>query len=596
MAQTRKETEGRYQWDLSRIYADESAFEADLCRAQEAAAAFARFDGALKSGAALYEALEEETQIGLLAGRLGQYAARRSDRDKSDNAALSLLGRVRKLYTDLGAASAFLAPQIVRIPEKTLDAWFREEPRLEAYRRSLYVIRRYRPHTLSQEGEKLLADLAEGANSQGEIRGIFAAADLRFGSIRDEEGRKIRVEDSTYTTLMMSPSRRVRQAAFRTLYRTYEQFGNTFAALMNAYAKERHAAAKVAKFGSVLEQSTFADEVTPAIYNNLIETVNKRLDVLFDYYDLKREALGLKALHLYDIYTPLVGSAGRRYSYEEAVEEVLKTAELFGAEYHDTLEKGLKERQWVDVFPARGKSGGAYSSGSYDTEPLILMNFTGTMDSVSTLAHESGHSMHTCFANAANTPQDADYTLFVAEVASTVNELLFCHRCLRESDNREEKLAILNQLMETYKGTLFRQTMFAEFERELHDLCARGVPLTQETLNDLYYGIVKRYFGPRVVCDRQIRLEWMRIPHFYRCFYVYKYATSISAASSLVKKLESGDGDAVRRYLDFLRVGGSKSPLDSLLVAGVDLTQPQVIHDAIDDFADTIRQYRELMG
>ena len=591
----RSEILDKYKWDPTAVYPSREAFEAALKEAAEAIAAYARFDGTLEeSGENLLTALEEETRLYRQLDRLGQYVTRESDVDKGNNEAQALQGRVWKVIVDFQAAASFLGPQIIRIPEETLESWYREVKGLEAYRRSLYSIRRYAPHTLSDEGEKLLADLGEGFNSQREIRAVFAGADLRFGTIRGENGEKIQVRDSTYTTLMASTDRRVRKAAFNTLYKTYDQFGNTFAALLNAYAKEQHARAKVAGYESVLEAATFDDEVTPQICDNLISTVNARMEAMYDYYDLKREALGVPRLHLYDVYAPLVPAASSKYSYEEAVEEVLKTVEIFGKEYHDTLEKGLKEKRWVDVYPSDGKRGGAYSSGSYDTDPFILMNFTGTIDSVSTLAHECGHSMHSYFSKTANTPQDANYTIFVAEVASTVNELLLCHRKLKESQSREEKLSILDQLMETYKGTLFRQTMFAEFEQEFHGLCAKGVPLTQDTLNELYYGLIRRYFGPRVACDSQIRLEWMRIPHFYRRFYVYKYATCISAASSIVKKLESGDPAAIRGYLDFLRCGGSKSPLDSLLVAGVDMTKPEVISDAIDDFSAAVRMFREL--
>ena len=338
----------------------------------------------------------------------------------------------------------------------------------------------------------------------------------------------------------------------------------------------------------------FADEVTPDIYHNLIATVNKNLSVLFDYYAIKREVLGLQKLHLYDVYAPLIGDCTRKYSFEEAVEEVLETVKVFGTEYHDTLEKGIKEQKWVDVYPSQGKRGGAYSSGTYDTQPYILLNYTDTLDDVSTLAHEAGHSMHSYFSHKSNTPQQADYTIFVAEVASTVNELLFAHRKLRESDSREEKLSVLNQLMETYKGTLFRQTMFAEFEEKFHTLVASGKTLTQELLNKEYYKLVKRYFGKDVACDKQIAMEWMRIPHFYRYFYVYKYATCISAASAIVKRIET-EGDAyVSKYIDFLSCGGSKSPLDSLRVAGIDLTQPAVIEDAIADFGAAVAEFRKI--
>ena len=363
---------------------------------------------------------------------------------------------------------------------------------------------------------------------------------------------------------------------------------------MNSFVKERTTYAKVRNFPDSITASVFRDEVTPVIYNNLCDTVSKNLKPLYDYYALKKKALGVPKLHLYDIYTPLISSCDRKYTYEEAVDIVLDAIKLFGEEYHSTLSAGLKEKGWADVYPNKGKRGGAYSSGSYDTEPYILLNYTDTLDDVSTLAHEAGHSMHSYFSAKANTPQESHYTIFVAEVASTVNELVLFRKLLRESDNREEKLYILNQLMETYKGTLYRQTMFAEFEKEMHAMVEAGETLTKDLLCKRYYELVRRYFGKDVVCDKQIACEWMRIPHFYYNFYVYKYATCISAASAIVKKIEE-QGDAyVEKYLNFLKCGGSRSPLDSLLVADIDLTKPEVIEDAIADFNDAVEQFRAL--
>jgi oligoendopeptidase F len=392
----------------------------------------------------------------------------------------------------------------------------------------------------------------------------------------------------------MCGDRKVRKAAFTTLYKTYEQFGNTFGTMMNAMVKENATLAKVQNFEDALTASTFKDEVTPEIYNNLINSVNCSLSVLYDYYALKKEVLGLKDLHLYDVYASLVGELDRKYTYEEAVDEVLETVKVYGTEYYEALRAGLTEKGWVDVYPCRGKRGGAFSSGGPSTEPYILMNFTGTFDNVATLAHEAGHSMHSWFSTHYNKPHNAAYTIFVAEVASTVNELLLLHRKLEASASDEEKLYILDQLMETYKGTLYRQTMFAEFEKDIHMLCEKGEPLTAELLNAKYYELVSRYFGSDVVCDPQIAYEWMRIPHFYMNFYVYKYATCISAASAIVKRIETEGASYVKKYIDFLKCGGSKSPLESLLVAGIDMTDPHIVSGAIEDFSSAIAQFRSI--
>lgn len=595
MTDVRADIPAKYKWDLSAIYPDMAAFDADYARAQERIAAFPKHkDTMLNSAAELYAMLCDSTELGRLLQKLYEYAMLNGDVDMSDNTYVALRGRVMNLDNDLSAASFFVDPYLLRLEDETLEKWYAEFPKLAEYRRSIELSRRYRPHTLSDECEKLLADLQGSFHSHSTIRSTFSNADLRFGKIKGEDGKKIQLTDSTYGVMLQSNSRRVRKAAFTKIYETYEGFGNTYAALINSFVKERVISSRVRKFENSLTASVFRDEVTPAIYNNLCDTVGKNLAPLYDYYALKKKALGVPKLHLYDIYTPLITSCDRKYTYEEAVDIVLEAVKLFGTEYHDTLEAGLKQKGWADVYPNKGKRGGAYSAGSYDTEPYILLNYTDTLNDVSTLAHEAGHSMHSYFSAKANTPQESHYTIFVAEVASTVNELVLFRKLLRESDNREEKLYILNQIMETYKGTLYRQTMFAEFEKDMHALCEAGETLTKDLLCDRYYDLVCRYFGKDVVCDKQIACEWMRIPHFYYNFYVYKYATCISAASSIVKKIEE-QGDAyVQKYLDFLKCGGSRSPLESLLVADIDLTKPEVIEDAIADFADAVEQFRKL--
>lgn len=595
MTNARNEIPAKYKWDLTAVYADENAFDSDFEKAKKLISDFPRHRETMKKSAkGLYDMLAERTEIERIVSKLYTYAHLNSDLDKSDNKYLALVGKMQNLYCEMGSAMFFVSPELLRIDEKTTEKWFKEYPKLEEYRRTIEVEQRYRPHTLSDAEEKLLADLGPALGTHSDISSVFTNAEIKFGKIRDEEKKPVELTEATYVLRLMSTDRNVRRAAFKKLYATYSGFGNTLAALLDAFVKERTTMAKVRRFKDSLTASTFRDEVTPDILHNLVDTVNRRMDVLFDYYDIKREILGLPKLHMYDIYTPLIGSCTKEYTFEEAVKEVLDTVKVFGPEYHDTLKNGIENENWIDVYPTKGKRGGAYSSGCYDTFPYMLLNYTGKLDDVSTLAHEAGHSMHSYFSNKANTPQEADYTIFVAEVASTVNELLFCHRKLRESNNREERLSVLNQIMETYKGTLYRQTMFAEFEEKIHALSEAGQTLTKELLCDEYYKIVKKYFGNHVVCDKEIALEWMRIPHFYYWFYVYKYATCISAASAIVRRIET-EGDAyIGKYLDFLRCGGSRSPLYSLKVAEIDLTKPDVIDAAIDDFAEAIKEFKKL--
>ena len=595
MTHVRSEIPEKYKWDLTGIYPTEADFEADYARAQALIEDFPRHrDTMAKSAQGLYDALQAGTELDRVITKLYEFAFLSSDLDKSDNKYLALSDRVANLANDANSASFFLSPMLVKIKDKTLDAWYVELPSLNEYRRTIELSRRYRKYTLSDDKEQLLADIGICLGSNAKVEGIFANADLTFGKIRDEAGKPVELTDSTYVLRLTSKDRRVRRAAFKKLYETYRQFGNTFAALLGNTVKERTTLAKIRGFGSSIEASTYNDEVTPVIYNNLIDTVNRNMQTIYDYFDLKREVLGLPALHMYDLYTPLIPDCTKEYSFDEAVEMVIDTVKILGDEYAGTLEDGIKNKRWVDVYPTKGKRGGAYSAGCYDTQPYILLNYNEKIDDVSTLAHEAGHAMHSYYSCKNNTPQESSYTIFVAEVASTVNELLFCHKKLRESASREEKLSILNQLMETYKGTLYRQTMFAEFERDIHAMTEAGVTLTQKSLCDTYYNIVKKYFGKSVVCDKEIAMEWMRIPHFYRSFYVYKYATCISAASAIARRIETEGEAYIDQYLAFLSCGGRISPLDSLKVAGIDMSDPSVVDAAITDFKEAIEMFREL--
>lgn len=595
MIKERKDIDKRYKWDLSVIYENESAFYADYAKAEKLIKAFKKHEKTMcKSANDFYAMLTDLTAIDAVIEKLWEYASLNFAVDTSNNAYQALNAKVRNLAVSAGTVTWFVSPYMLRIDDATMAKWFEECPSLETFRRLVEKNTRVKPHTLSDEGEQLMARMDDCLGSADELRGIFANSDLKFGKIKDENGKSVELADTNYVMYLMSADRRVRQSAFRTLYKTYEQFGNTFATLLDAHIKERCTLAKLRKFKDSLTASTFGDEVTPEIYNNLIDSVNKGLPALYEYYDLKKEVLGLDHLHMYDIYASLIGEFDKKYTYEEAVEEVLSAVEVFGDEYKSNLSAGLKEKGWVDVYPSRGKRGGAFSSGVPSTEPYILLNFTETFDDVSTLAHEAGHSMHTWFSTHYNEPHNSGYTIFVAEVASTVNELLMAHKKLAESSSDEEKLYILNQLMETYKGTLYRQTMFAEFEKEMHKLCEKGEPLTAELINKKYYRIVRKYFGKDVTCDKQIAYEWMRIPHFYSSFYVYKYATCISAASAIVKRIESEGEAYVNKYIDFLKCGGSKSPLDSLKVAGIDMTDPEVVNSAIEDFRSAVKQFREI--
>ena len=593
----RKEIEAKYKWDLSAIYKDNAAIEEDFSLCEKLISEFSRHEGEMLSSAeGLLFTMDDVTKIAAKIEKLWCYSYLAFVVDTKNNKAQGLVARVRTLAAKADSATWFVSPYILRLDGATVSKWYDEQPRLRDYKRMIDKTLREKPYTLSDECEKLMAKFTDCIDSHENIRGIFANSDLQFGKIKDENGKKVQLADTNYVMYLMSGDRGVRRSAFQTLYKTYEQFANTFGTLYSSYVKEQCTLAKMRGYKSSIVASTFRDEVTPAIYNNLIKSVRRSLPVIYDYYELKREVLGVDRLHMYDLYAPLVSECEKEYSYEQAVSEVLDMAKVFGNEYYDTLKSGLTERGWVDVYPSVGKQGGAFSAGTPETEPYILLNYNGKFDDVSTLAHEAGHSMHSYFSRKNNLPHDSQYTIFVAEVASTVNELLLAHKKLSECESDNERLSILDGLMETYKGTLYRQTMFAEFERDMHARVERGEPLTAEVISSHYKKLVCKYFGPKVVKDRQIAYEWMRIPHFYSAFYVYKYATCISAASAIVKRIET-EGDAyVSKYIEFLKCGGRISPLDSLKIAGIDMSDPEVVNGAIEDFASTIRQFREIYG
>lgn len=577
------------------MYATGEEFSAEFKTAESKISAYKKHEKTItKSAEGLYSALADMFEIEGLIERLWKYAHLSFSVDTADNSAQALSGKVRNLAVSAGAATWFVSPYILKLDTECVQGWIKEYPKLETYRRFLEKTMREKPYTLSDECEKLMSRLEDCLGTHSDIRGIFANADMRFGKIKDEAGKSVELTDSNYGIYLRSQDRRVRRAAFNMMYKTYGQFINTYATMYNGRVREVVTLAKARGYKDSITASTFRDEVTPQIYYNLIKTVESGLAPLYDYYELKREVLGLDKLHLYDIYAPLVSSMTRKYPYEEAVRDVLDTCKIYGDEYYENLRAGLTEKSWVDVYPTRGKQGGAFSAGGPAFEPYILLNYTENYDDVSTLAHEAGHSMHSWFSTRYNEPHNASYTIFVAEVASTVNELLLAHKKLSECESDEEKLYILDGLMETYKATLYRQTMFASFEEKMHALTEKGEPLTADLLNKQYYKLVKKYFGRDVACDKQIAMEWARIPHFYSCFYVYKYATCISAASAIVKRIEAEGEAYIGKYIEFLKCGGAKSPLDSLLVAGIDMRDPAVISDAIEDFKSCVAQFREI--
>ena len=578
----RRELDPQFMWDLTSMYATDAEWEKALSTLEEAIRKAAAFQGRLTDAQSIAAYLDAATELGRTLSNLYCYASMRRSEDTRAEAAQSMYARINANYVKAISAIAFAEPEILSLPQQTLDDIANQEC-LKNHRFTLEKLLRQKPHTLSAAGEQLLAGFGEVFGAPAEIADNLQDADLVFDSVQDGDGHTVEVTGSNYITLQMSQDRTLRERAFRSYYKGYRQHSNTFAAAYSGAVKAATAEAAARHYESSRAMSMAGENIPTEVYDNLVSAVRAHLPAMYRYVALRKKILGLDELHYYDVYAPLVGEQKESYTYEQAQQMVLDAVAPLGEDYQALVKKAYAER-WIDVYPNKGKSGGAYSSGTYDSNPYILMNFTGTLDSVSTLAHEMGHSMHTWHSNHAQPPQYADYTLFVAEVASTVNENLMIEQLLKQEQDPARRLYLLNQYLENFKGTVYRQTMFAEFEREAHAMAERGEALSPAALNSLYAGLVKDYFGPELVMDEEVQYEWARIPHFYRPFYVYKYATGYSTAVALSEAILTEGESAVKRYREFLSMGGSAYPLDELRHAGVDLATPAPVNAALDKF------------
>lgn len=578
----RGEIDPQFQWDLTKLYKDDAAWEQTLAGLDKQVQAVAAFAGRLKDAKTIREYLDTSMTLSRTLSNLYCYASMRRSEDTRAEAAQSMYARISAAYAGAVAALSFAEPEILALPEETLQAIQRDDC-LQEYRFVLENLVRQKPHTLSAPEEKLLASLSEVMGAPADIADSLQDADLVFDSVKDGEGKEHEVTGSNYILLQTSSDRTLRENSFRSFYLTYRQHINTFAATYAGAVKAATVEAEARHYESSRAMSMAGENIPVEVYDNLVVAVRAHLPLMYRYVSLRKRLLDIQDLHYYDVYAPLTGKSTANYTYEQAKQMVLDAVAPLGEEYCAEVRRGFAER-WVDVYPNKGKSGGAYSTGTYDSEPYIMTNFTGTLDSVSTLAHEMGHSMHSLLSRRSQPAQYADYTLFVAEVASTVNENLMIEQLLKTEQRPDARLVLLNQYLENFKGTVFRQTMFAEFEREAHAMRERGEALSPAALNQLYGNLVRDYFGPELVMDDEVQLEWARIPHFYRPFYVYKYATGYSTAVALSEGILKEGEPARKRYLEFLSMGGSAWPLDELRHAGVDLTTPAPVNAALEKF------------
>ena len=591
----RKDIDIKYTWDLEKIYDSILDFNKDYELVKNKINELFKYEKNMTDNSDnFYNTIKLSFEIERIIDKLSVYTSLSFDLDTSNNEMQELSERVSNLRSEYSKNSYFIVPSILKLDREVIDKYMEEVSELKEYEVSINEIYRYKDHTLSDDEEKILSSIGKIVGNCYDTYELFKDCDMTFDDIIDEDGKKVELNNSTYSLYIESKDRKVRESAFKSLYKEYKKYANTFASLISTNMKELSTLAKIEKYNSAIEMSLFRDDVSIDVYNNLIDSVHSHIDYIYDYYKLKKDIMRLDELHLYDIYVPMQKDYDKKYDYEEGKKTILKVLEVFGDEYISKVKEALDSR-WIDVYPTKAKRTGGYSGGSYDTYPYILLNYQDKYNDMSTLIHEMGHSMHSYYSRTYNDYQNSEYRIFVAEVASTVNELLLSHYMIKHSSSKEEKLSILNNLMELYRATIYRQTMFAEFEKKISYLVDNDEALTSDKLYNMYYDLNKFYFGDSVVVDDEIRYEWERIPHFYYDFYVYKYATGLSAATYIVKNILSGKERAVESYIEFLKCGGRLSPLESLKVAGVDLTDKKVIDSALDEFKNILDMYKENM-
>ncbi len=581
-------------WCLEDMFESDDFWEEEFGRLQRMIFQYEDFEGTLgESADRLLEYLKFKDETNLLMERLYVYANMRYHQDMANSMYQEFAARVQKLMVEMSGASAFAEPEILEITTEKINIFFNENPELETYKRYISEILRGKNHTLDKKTETILAKSRQMANAAENIFSMYNGADIKFPSITTEEGEEIEITHGNFVPLLESTDREVRKAAFEGVYETYGKMRNTLAATFAANLDQANFYAQVRNFSSAREMYLYGSNIPESVYDNLIETVHKNMDKMHKYVSLRKKILDVSELHMYDLYTPIAKAPDTKYSFEAAKDIVLEGLAPMGEEYIKVLEEGFDNR-WIDVYENEGKRSGAYSWGAYGTHPYVLMNYHGTLDHVFTLAHEMGHAIHSYYSDANQPYVNAGYKIFVAEVASTCNESLLIQHLLKITEDEEEKTYLINHFLEQFKGTLYRQTMFAEFEKIAHSMVQNGEGVTADRLCGIYYNLNKEYFGDDIVIDKEIELEWARIPHFYNPFYVYQYATGLSAAIALSKRILEEGKPAVEDYMKFLTGGSSQDPIELLKIAGVDMTSSEPIETALELFGNLLEELQKI--
>lgn len=589
---TRSEVPAEYKWAVEDLYASDEIFLQELDGFRQKIEEIERFrQNGLKDAASLLEYYRFTNELLPFITRLYNYAMLNNDSDTSNPVYQDFKDRVMSAYISYNSATSFVMPKLMEFTDEELEQFYKDEPELLLFKTAIDDGRRLKEHILDEKGEMMMAMAGEMMDTPDNVYSLLSNADLKFDKVTFE-GRDYELTQSSYITLIEKPRRELRKLAFTTLYKTYAQFKNTYAALLSSQVKALAFNSKLRNYGSSLEASLDAADVDTAVYYNLIDTVHENMHYMHDYIALRKKLLGVDELHMYDVYAPLVDEANRRITFDEAKANVLDAMSVFGEEYISVL-KSAFENRWIDIYENKGKRSGAYSCGDF-THPFVLLNHKDNLDSEFTLAHEMGHAMHSYMSNKHQEPIYAEYKLFVAEVASTCNEALLMQYLLKKTTDKKERAALINYFLEQFKGTLYRQAMFAEYEMRINELYAKGESLTADVLGSVYLELNKEYFGPDMVLDDEIAFEWIRIPHFYYNFYVYQYATGFSAAIALSTRILNEGEPAVKRYLDFLSAGCTKDPVALLRDAGVDMASPEPVRLALELFGSLIKEMEEL--
>lgn len=591
----REEVDSKYKWDLSKIYKNEEEVEKDITRVKELTEDFLKYKGTLaKDSGTLLKATNEYFSLIRILDKLMVYSHMKSDEDKSLSSSEKLMGKVDKFADEVSEKLAFYTPEILENDYEKIKDFINQNEDLKKYDFMFKDLFREKDHILSLKEEEMMARLGELFNIPESTFRVLDDVNLKFDKIKDEDGNLVELTGTNYSNYLKSNDREVRKAAFLSLYKSYDQFKNTYASLLRGNVKSNFFVSNTRNYNSPLEMYLYGDDIDKELYYSLIEKVHNNLDIMKEYMELRKNILNIDEVHMYDVYAPLVKNISKRFTYEEAKDLVLKALATLGEEYIKDL-TNLFESDCIDVYNNENKRSGAYSWGSYDTLPYVLLNYEDRFTDVSTVAHELGHSMHSFYSHKHQEYHDSGYPIFLAEIASTVNEILLNKYCSDHATSKEEKAYYLNNLLENFRTTLIRQTMFAEFELMIHDLEESGEVLTEELLCDTYLSLNKKYFTDAAVSDDQIKLEWARIPHFYSSFYVYKYATGISVASRIVSDILEEKEGALENYMKFLSSGGSDFPLEILKKVNIDIVNDDTIDKALDMFRETLQEFKEII-